>query len=110
VQTGQEVRVSRHERGEEDERRAEAQAEGPPVSQVFSRSTAAAMAAIQPRLMMPTATRRAISPQQHPTQNAPWCRPTRKSLARPVRLPWWSRKLTGERHWLRQKSLRGVSW
>ena len=75
----------------------------------FSAAMNAAMSAIQPMLITPTANSAAINAQQHPRHHAPCLIPG----ARP---PTWpsrqrsARNIIGLRHLTRQASFKGVTW
>ena len=75
----------------------------------FSIAIRAAISAIQPMLMTPSANSAAISAQQQPTHQAPCSIPIRRAPSRPGRQAV-SRNPSGFRHLRRQTSLSGVSW
>ena len=56
-----------------------------PHGKSFSAAISAAMKAIQPMLMIPSANSAAISAQQQPTHQAPWRSPTLSAPTRPGR-------------------------
>ena len=74
----------------------------------FSAAISAAMNAIQPMLMTPSANSAAISAQQQPTHQEPWSNPTRNAPVRPGR-QCSIRKPKGLRQCRRHVSLSGVS-
>src|SRR6478609_5462411 len=75
----------------------------------FSIAINAAMNAIQPKLITPSANNAAINAQQQPTHQAPCLMPIRSAPVRPLRHDE-SRNRNGSRHFVRQVSLNGVNW
>ena len=75
----------------------------------FSTAINAAMNAIQPRLITPSANSAAISAQQQPTHQPPCVTPMRRAPSRPGR-HLVIRNMSGLRQWRRQTSFNGVSW
>ena len=75
----------------------------------FSIAIRAAMNAIQPTLITPSANRAAISAQQHPTHQPPCSMPIRRPPSRPG-FHACITNMSGFRHLVRHASLSGVSW
>ena len=75
----------------------------------FSTAIRAAMNAIQPRLITPSANSAAISAQQQPTHQPPWTTPMRRLPSRPA-CQCCIRNANGLRQCRRQTSFSGVSW
>ena len=75
----------------------------------FSIAIRAAMNAIQPRLITPSANSAAIKAQQQPMHQPPWTIPIRRLPSRPA-CQCCIRNANGLRQWRRQTSFQGVSW
>ena len=75
----------------------------------FSSAISAAMNAIQPMLITPSANSAAIRAQQQPTHQAPCSMPILIAPRRPGRQAV-NRNASGLLHRFRQASLRGVNW
>src|SRR4051794_22563290 len=74
----------------------------------FSTAISAAINAIQPMLITPSANRAAINAQQQPTHQAPWIAPIRKAPQTPGR-QFSTTNITGPRQRVRHAFFSGVN-